>query len=70
MFHSALLIVYQEPKTLILGPQEAGDGKITLLEDEAEIVGLMLKYLYRLNYELTEVDAGPSESGPVKVSDE
>jgi hypothetical protein len=30
----------------------------------------MLKYFYELDYESTEVDAGPSESGPVKVSDE
>ena len=70
MFHSTLLIVYQEPKTLIPGPQETGDGKITRPEDEAEMVELMLKYLYGLNYESTKVDAGSSESGPVKASDE
>ena len=70
MFHSALLIVYQEPKTLILGPQEAGNGKITLPEDEAEMVELMLKYLYGLNYGSAEADAGSAKSGPVKVSDE
>ena len=70
MFHSALLIVYQEPKTLIPGPQETGHGKIALPEDEAEMVELVLKYFYELDCGSTEVDAGSSESGPVKVSDE
>lgn len=70
MFHSALFIVYREPKTLIPSPQEAGHGKIALPEDEAEMVELVLKYFYELDYELTKVDTGLSEPGPVKVSDE
>ena len=58
MFHCALLIVYREPKTLIPGPQEGRDGKITLPEDEAEMVELVLKYFYELDYESTEVHVG------------
>ncbi|OCL12364.1 hypothetical protein AOQ84DRAFT_386178 [Glonium stellatum] len=51
--------------------KEAGEGKITFPEEEAEMVELILKYFYELDYEPSDGDSsGPSEPVSLKLSDE